>query len=60
MPTWVAAGDPTCQIWMSHTPPGTVIDNLTGQTRELNDSGDVFSMYTHCGTHIDSCSGRRL
>jgi hypothetical protein len=33
-----------------------VIDNLTGQTREINQhigySGDVFSMYTHCGTHI--------
>jgi kynurenine formamidase len=58
MPTWVAAGDPTYQIWMSHTPPGTVIDNLTGQTREINQhigySGDVFSMYTHCGTHIDT------
>ena len=22
MPTWVAAGDPTYQIWLSHTPPG--------------------------------------
>ena len=58
MPTWAAAGDPTYQIWMSHTPPGTVIDNLTGQTREINQhigySGDVFSMYTHCGTHIDT------
>ena len=58
MPTWVAAGDPSYQIWMSHTPPGTVIDNLTGQTREINQhigySGDVFSMYTHCGTHIDT------
>jgi kynurenine formamidase len=43
---------------MSHTPPGTVIDNLTAQTREVNQhigySGDVFSMYTHCGTHIDT------
>src|SRR3990170_4576960 len=36
MPSWVAAGDPTYQLWMSHTPPGTVIDNLTGQTREIN------------------------
>jgi kynurenine formamidase len=54
----VAADDPTYQIWMSHTPPGTVIDNLTGQTREINQhigySGDVFSMYSHCGTHIDT------
>lgn len=43
---------------MSHTPSGTVIDNLTGQTREINQhigySGDVFAMYTHCGTHIDT------
>ena len=58
MPTWVAAGDPHYQIWMSHTPSGTVIDNLTGQTREINQqigySGDVFEMYTHCGTHIDT------
>ena len=58
MPTWVAAGDPSYQIWMSHTPPGTVIDNLPGQTREINErigySGDVFAMYTHCGTHIDT------
>jgi hypothetical protein len=22
MPTWVAAGDPNYQIWMSHSPPG--------------------------------------
>jgi kynurenine formamidase len=45
MPTWVAAGDPHYQIWMSHTPSGTVIDNLPGQTREINQqigySGDV-------------------
>lgn len=58
MPTWVAAEDPSYQIWMSHTPPGTPVDNLTGQTREINErigySGDVIMMYTHCGTHIDT------
>ena len=58
MPTWVAAGDPHYQIWMSHTPSGTIIDNLPGQTREINEqigySGDVFAMYSHCGTHIDT------
>jgi kynurenine formamidase len=58
MPTWVAAGDPHYQIWMSHTPSGTIIDNLPGQTREINEqisySGDVFEMYSHCGTHIDT------
>jgi kynurenine formamidase len=58
MPTWTAAGDPHYQIWMSHTPSGTIVDNLPGQTREINEhigySGDVFAMYTHCGTHIDT------
>jgi kynurenine formamidase len=58
MPTWTAAGDPPYQIWMSHTPSGTPVDNLTGQTREINErigySGDVILMYTHCGTHIDT------
>ena len=58
MPTWVAAGDPTYQISMSHTPSGTVVDSLSGQTREMNErigySGDVIAMYTHCGTHIDT------
>ena len=42
-------GDPSYQIWMSHTPPGTVIDNLPGQTREINErigySGDVFAVH---------------
>jgi len=58
MPTWAAAGDPSYQIWMSHTPAGTVVDNLPGQTREINQkigySGDVIAMYSHCGTHIDT------
>lgn len=58
MPTWVAAGDPHYQVWMSHTPSGTIIDNLPGQTREINEqisySGEVFEMYSHCGTHIDT------
>ena len=30
----VAAGDPHYQIWVSHTPAGTVIGKLKGQTRE--------------------------
>ena len=58
MPTWVQAGDPPFQIWMSHTPPGTVVDNSTNQPREVNEhiaySGDCITMYTHCGTHIDT------
>lgn len=58
MPTWVACADPPYQIWMTHTPHGTCIDNLSGQTREVNErlgySGDSIMMYTHCGTHIDA------
>lgn len=58
MPSFQGAGDPSYQIFMSHTPQGTVVDNLNGQTEEINRhmcySGDVVFMYTHTGTHIDS------
>jgi kynurenine formamidase len=58
MPSFQAAGDPAYQIWMTHTPQGTVVDNLNGQGRRVNSccgySGDVILMYTHTGTHIDS------
>lgn len=58
MPSFVAAGDPAYQMWMSHTPRGTIVDNLNGQGRKINAccsySGDVILMYTHTGTHIDS------
>jgi kynurenine formamidase len=58
MPSFQAAGDPAYQMWMTHTPRGTVVDNLNGQGRRINTccgySGDVILMYTHTGTHIDS------
>ena len=58
MPGWVAAGDPTYQIWMTHTPPGEKVWNSTGQDDATNElisySGDAVSMYTHVGTHIDT------
>lgn len=58
MPSFQAAGDPAYQMFMSHTPPGTVVDNLNGVGREINSnicySGDVVFMYTHTGTHIDA------
>lgn len=58
MPSFQAAGDPSYQIYMSHTPSGTAVDNLNGQTAEINRhvcySGDVIFMYTHTGTHIDA------
>lgn len=58
MPSWVKAGDPAFQQWMTHTPNGTIHDNLTGAGPEQNAlvsySGDAISMYTHTGTHIDT------
>ena len=58
MPSFQAAGDPAYQIFMSHTPGGTAIDNLNGVGSDINQrvcySGDVVFMYTHTGTHIDS------
>ena len=57
MPSWTATGDPSYQIWMSHTPRGQAIDDdLAGRPRSefLDYSGDCVTMYTHCGTHIDT------
>ncbi|MBS0521647.1 MAG: cyclase family protein [Proteobacteria bacterium] len=58
MPGWFGAGDPTYQIWMTHTPGGEIVDNSMGVSLEANRlvgySGDAISMYTHCGTHIDT------
>ena len=58
MPSFQAAGDPAYQIFMSHSPQGTVVDNLNGAGEAVNRhvcySGDVIFMYTHTGTHIDA------
>lgn len=58
MPSWVQAGDPAFQIWMSHTPNGTVIEDPmrvgAEHNRLVSYSGDCIAMYTHCGTHIDT------
>jgi kynurenine formamidase len=58
MPSWIAAGDPTYDIWMTHTPQGSVNDNLSGAGAEAHRKysycGDGISMYTHCGTHLDT------
>jgi len=60
MPSFQAAGDPSYQLFMSHTPAGTVVDNMNGAgeagNRHVCYSGDVVFMYTHTGTHIDSLS----
>jgi kynurenine formamidase len=58
MPSWSLAGDPPFQMWMTHTPDGTVADDVMGVGAEQNElvsySGDALSMYTHCGTHLDT------
>ncbi|NKM34059.1 cyclase family protein [Rhizobium laguerreae] len=58
MPGWFGAGDQPYQIWMTHTPQGELVANTMGVTRQQNElvaySGDSISMYTHCGTHIDT------
>lgn len=57
MPSWQAAGDPHYQIWMTHTPQGTVVDDPMQVGEKMNNhvsyTGAAISMYTHTGTHID-------
>jgi kynurenine formamidase len=58
MPSWQAAGDPHYQLWMTHTPNGTVVDDPlqvgASMNRHVSYTGAAFSMYTHTGTHIDA------
>lgn len=58
MPTWTAGGEPPFQIWMTHTPRGSVVDDPVGVGRQQNElvawSADAVSMFTHCGTHVDT------
>lgn len=58
MPSWQAAGDPIYQMWMTHTPHGTVVaDPLkvgSKKNEHVSYSGAAISMYTHTGTHIDA------
>jgi kynurenine formamidase len=58
MPSWSAAQDPKYEIWMTHTPEGSVNDNLTGAAAHVHEKysycGDSIHMYVHTGTHIDA------
>lgn len=58
MPSWQAVGDPHYQIWLTHTPHGTVVDDPVGVGKRQNElvsyTGMALSMYTHTGTHIDA------
>ena len=53
MPSFTDAGDPPFQINLTHSPAGNIVDDAMGmgpeQTRLVSYSGDVISMYTHCG-----------
>jgi kynurenine formamidase len=58
MPSWASAHDPKFEIWMTHTPQGSVNDDLTGAGagvhRKYSYCGDSLHMYIHTGTHIDA------
>jgi kynurenine formamidase len=57
MPSWQAAGDPPFDIWMTHTPQGSIHDGLASTPdvmEKYSYCGDAMSLYTHCGTHIDT------
>jgi Putative cyclase len=48
-------GDPSYQIWMTHTPKRATAKTSPPESGELASySGDAISMYTHTGTHIDT------
>ena len=58
MPSWQAVGDPRYQMWLTHTPRGTEVDDPMGGGPDANAlvsyTGAALSMYTHTGTHIDA------
>ncbi|SEW51459.1 cyclase family protein [Chitinophaga arvensicola] len=58
MPGFTALGDPAYQFWLTHTPRGTIVGDITKQGKEMNRkvsyTGDALSMYTHTGTHVDA------
>ncbi len=47
MPSWAAAGDPTYQMWMTHTPGGSMNDRPSGATPEVHEK------YSYCGDSIE-------
>ena len=53
MPAWDFVGDPPYQIWMTHTPQGTILDNPLKVSEAVNRyvsySGDAISMYKRDG-----------
>lgn len=58
MPSWVEADDPKYDIWMTHTPQGTVNEQRSSDARDVFEkyayAGSAVTMYTHVGTSICS------
>jgi kynurenine formamidase len=56
MPAYTANADPPYQICLSHSPAGTINEapNSEFAAGIAGFTGDVISMYTHTGTHIDA------
>lgn len=58
MPSWIASGEPTYQINVIRSPRGNIVDDYAGAGRVQNElvgsCGESISMYTHCGTHVDT------
>ncbi|WP_091210331.1 cyclase family protein [Mucilaginibacter gossypiicola] len=58
MPSFTALGDPPYQYWLTHTPRGNRVGDITHAGDSVNSkvsyTGDAVSMYTHTGTHIDA------
>jgi kynurenine formamidase len=58
MPSWSAAHDPKYDIWTTHTPHGSVNDDLTGAGPAVHEkysyAGSAITMYSHIGTHLCS------
>lgn len=60
MPYWPVAGDPKYDIYMTHTPQGSVNEDLSGAGAQAHErhsyAGSAISMYSHTGTHLCSLS----
>src|ERR1700733_440876 len=56
MPAYTANADPPYQICLSHSPVGTINEAPDSEFAAgiAGFTGDVISMYTHTGTHIDA------
>ena len=58
MPSFYGRGDPRYHYALTHTPRGNAVDDPSAIGPAMNEkiiyTGDVVSMYTHMGTHVDA------